>query len=97
MAQGMVIIFAIAFATVAPPGSAATSPLQSDFGTRTAMEAAQAADEGNCTKSMQIIASDLRDRRFASLPAKSRGEILTVWAGCAQKLSTSAQPAKGKI
>jgi len=40
---------------------------------------------------MQLIASDLRDPRFASLPAEVRGEILTVWSRCATKSASVNQ------
>jgi hypothetical protein len=85
----MVNFRAIVAATtlVALPAYASTPLPQSTFAGDTAVRAAKAADDDNCPKSMQIVAADLRDARFAMLPPKMRGEMLTIWARCAQQMS----------
>jgi len=66
---------------------AAEAPVATSFGTMTAEAATKAADGGDCPRSMRLIAKDLRDQRFARLPATVRGDLLTVWSRCAIKLS----------
>ena len=60
---------------------------ETTYASDTAAKATELADRGKCPEAMAIIAMNLRDQRWRSLPDRQKGEILTAWARCATKLA----------
>ena len=57
------------------------------YASDTAAKATELADRGKCPEAMALIAMNLRDQRWRSLPDGQKGKILTAWARCATKLA----------
>ena len=86
--MNVITTFALAI-SLSSPALLAAAELnhETDYAVNTAAKAMEFANRGQCPKAMALIAMNLRDQRWRSLPESRKGEILTAWAFCATKIA----------